>query len=111
MTQPILLKVYGGLRPVSAALHAAISEIAFAAMPSEASILLDGEWLEISFEGIYFPVDELIMAIETAEITNLNGKIDVLDIENWQLRRFLIVDSRIEMRATSLNNVLAYSGH
>ena len=39
------------------------------------------------------------------------GKLDVLDLENWRLTRHLFDQGRIRSSSAPLNNVLDYSGH
>jgi hypothetical protein len=64
MSQPVLLKVYGGFMPASPRLHEALRQIAATALPAEnVCVALDGDMASLSFEGIYFPLEETLEAI------------------------------------------------
>lgn len=120
MSQPVLIKLYGNLSPVLVNLANELIACAAGAMgettPSEI-IDYDGTLLRISFEGIYFPVEEVIALIEEYRKRPLAqeeipcGKLDELDLENWMLKRYLIEKERIIIKKSPLNNVLDYSGH
>ena len=120
MSQPILIKVYGNLSPVSEVLVADLRDCVASAMgetPVENIIDQDNDLLRFSFEGVYFPVDEVIETIEnyrksTGESSKKPcGKLDVLDMENWKLNRYLIDRNQIVLKSAPLNNILDYSGH
>lgn len=110
MSRPIPLKIYGDLRPVE--LSPALEKIAGQALPppDRAPIVQDGDIILISFEGIYFPLDEILDAIKSSALP-VNGKIDALDLDAWILTRYLFENGEIEKRKSPLNNVLAWSGH
>lgn len=111
MSQPVLLKVYGGLKPASPGLHEALLQIAATAQPSEnACVALAGDMASLSFEGIYFPLEETLAAIREYASEETRGRLDVLDIENWTLCRHEINGREISARSRALNNVLDYSG-
>ena len=65
----------------------------------------------VSFEGVYFPVDEVLAALARHLRPEHQGKLDVLDLENWRLTRHLFDQGRIRSSSAPLNNVLDYSGH
>lgn len=109
MSQPILIKVYGSFWPADEQLCKQIGELSASALPEAPDIVLEGNLLKISFEGIYFPIDEVLEALKK-EVSG-QGKIDVLDIEDWQMSRHLIQAGHIGMSKMPLNNVLDFSGH
>lgn len=113
MTQPLLLKIYGSLWPTQNALLKDLSAIASTAIPGsgEPCITLTGDLLKIAFEGVYFPLDEVLIAIEKQLNTQQEGKLDKLDLELWQLTRYIFKNGEIKKSSAPLNNVLAYSGH
>lgn len=113
MSQPVLLKIYGHLAPARRQLANKLKEIAVEAFPPalEQAISLDGELLNISFEGIYFPLEEVLTTIQAALCGNEEGKLDKLDLESWLLTRYVIANGQIVGHKAPLNNVLAWSGH
>lgn len=113
MSQPVLLKVYGNLHPADAADLEALT-LASASCVQEggdAVVTLAGDLLRISFEGLFFPVDDVLEALAALLKPGQKGKLDVLDLEAWRLTRHLIADGRISSRSAPLNNVLDFSGH
>lgn len=113
MSQPVLLKVYGNLAPASKKLATRLTAILAECLPEQeqAPLVLDGDLLKISFEGIYFPLDEVLSLLESSLTGNESGKLDVLDLEAWYLTRYLFQSGKILCLQAPLNNVLAYSGH
>lgn len=117
MSQPVLLKVYGNLFPVDEAFASKISDCCASALGDarQEIVSLQNRLLLISFEGIYFPLAELLETIEaflkSGQAGLLKGKVDTLDLEAWTLERFLVEDGRIIAKSAPLNNVLDYSGH
>lgn len=111
MSQPVLLKVYGGFKPASHKLHDALRQIAARAQPSEnLCVALAGDMASLSFEGIYFPLQETLAAIRECADDKTVGRLDVLDIENWTICRHEIKGREIGTHSQNLNNVLDYSG-
>lgn len=71
---------------------------------------LTGDMLRISFEGIWFPVEDVRNFLERYSGSGLDGKLDVLDLEAWRLIRMEFRDGIFRESAAPLNNVLDYSG-
>lgn len=112
MSQPVLLKVYGNLHPADADLRAAVAGACEERMPAgEEAVSLEGDLLRISFEGLYFPVEETLAVLGARLRPEQTGKLDVLDLEAWRLERHVFADGRITSGAAPLNNVLDFSGH
>lgn len=113
MSQPVILKVYGQLWPANKELHENLQAIASQALPQQdyPATSLQDDLLKISFEGIYYPIDETLAAIQKQLTPNQRGKLDVLDLENWKLTRHLFENGGISCHSAPLNNVLDYSGH
>ncbi|MBD5641563.1 MAG: hypothetical protein HDQ91_04005 [Desulfovibrio sp.] len=111
MSQPVLIKVYASLWPATDALAAAVKTATLAALPAPPEIALSAGLLTLSFEGVFFPIDELAEAVEASAPPDLQGKIDLLDLENWELRRYLAASGKLGVHSAPLNNVLDYSGH
>ena len=114
MSRQPLLKVYGHIYPVDDALYAALENACADAMPEEDDIPVlerDGDMARFSFEGTYFPLDEVLAALTAHLRPEHQGKLDVLDMEGWQLMRHTFAQGRMDAHRAPLNNVLDYSGH
>ena len=114
MSRQPLLKVYGHIYPVDDSLYAALETACANAMPDEDDIPVlerDGDMARISFEGAYFPLDDVLAALTAHVRAEHQGKLDVLDMEGWRLIRHTFAKGRIEVHSAPLNNVLDYSGH
>ena len=113
MSQPVLLKVYGNLFPAQEADREALALACADRVPAGdgEAVMLEGDLVRISFEGLYFPVDEVLEAFATRLKPAQQGKLDVLDLEAWRLTRHLFAEGRITSRTAPLNNVLDFSGH
>lgn len=110
-----LLKVYGHIYPADSHLESALREALVSAIADEISRdlpLLErvGDMLRLSFEGLYFPEEEVVEAITCHLQPKQQGKLDVLDLDAWRMRRYFIEKGAITSRSASLNNVLDYSG-
>lgn len=112
MSQPIILKVYGNISPVSAAMAAKLKCICAGAIGTNGEIVSwEAGLARITFEGIYFPVEEILALLKNNLQAGQSGKLDVLDLENWTLTRHRFEEGRVISRSVPLNDVLAYSGH
>lgn len=116
MSQPLLLKVYAAFAPAAQEDFLKLSEACSSAIASEDDhdpfVTLHGDLLRISFEGIYFPLDDVAPVIQELAEKKAAGKMDVLDMENWRMTRYQAKgDGRLEIRSAPLNSVMDYSGH
>lgn len=113
MSQPVLLKVYSNLYPVTEAFAKKLEEATRGAYCAEEGTQIffhEGNMARIAFEGLAFPVEEYIACIRKHLTPAMTGKLDVLDIEAWQLTRFSFQGGFIQERKASLNSVMDYSG-
>ncbi|MBD5539031.1 MAG: hypothetical protein HDQ94_03410 [Desulfovibrio sp.] len=113
MSQPVLVKVYGNLFPAGEADREALARACAGRAPAGdgEAVFLEGDLVRISFEGLYFPVEDVLEAIAARLTPAQQGKLDVLDLEAWRMTRHLFAGGRITSRAAPLNNVLDFSGH
>jgi hypothetical protein len=112
VTRRVILKVYGQIRPVSDDFYAALDNIcagAIADSPDEPVLQREGEMARISFEGVYFPVEEILKTLGLHLGPEHKGGLDVLDIEGWRLTRH-VVDGGLRTNSAGLNSVLDYAG-
>lgn len=101
----ILVKVYGNLYPADSNVFKAVQAVCGEAAE------LDGDLLRLSFEGVWFPLEDMLTAIRPHLNASCRGKVDYLDLEAWTLTRHTIIGKEITVACAPLNNVLAYSGH
>lgn len=114
MNSRSLLKVYGHIYPADTTMYAALETACASALADADDVPLlerDGDMVRISFEGTYFPLEDVLAVVEERLRPEHKGKLDVLDMEGWQLIRHTFENGRIVRRSASLNHVLDYSGH
>ena len=110
-----LLKVYGHIYPADSALEDDLQRALQSALVDEISrdvplLSRENDMLRISFEGRYFPEEDVVAALAKHLTPSQQGKLDILDLDAWRMRRYFIGQGEITSRANSLNNVLDYSG-
>jgi len=111
----VLMKVYGHIYPVAEDEERALWRVLQTAItdPISADIPLlerDHDMVRISFEGLYFPLDDMLAVIRDYIHPTQNGKVDVLNIEEWSMLRLRIEQGATSIRTSPLNAVLDYSG-
>lgn len=72
---------------------------------------LDGDIFRISFEGVFFPLDDVLEALKPLLLPGSAGKIDLIDMEAWTLTRAAFSGTQVTVKTVGLNHVMAYSGH
>jgi hypothetical protein len=111
MMRNMACKVYAALSPADGRCRDAVRVAAADAMGcDEPWLFLEGDLLRISFEGQYFPVDEVLRAFVTALPEMAQGRLDYLDLDAWTLTRHEFSAGRFTSASRSLNQVLEYSG-
>lgn len=113
---PILIKIYGAFHPADEICFAAVQRAGSAAIASAADdpcpwLLLEGGLLSISFEGLSFPVDDVLTALAATLRAHTQGKLDILDMEAWTLTRHQWRSGAFHSSQRGLNEVLDHSGH
>lgn len=110
--QSTILKIYGYLQPCAeddlAALESALRLLGEAAPEV---LRLDGDLLNISYEGVFFPIEDFLEALLPLLDTGIHGKIDYIDMEEWTLTRYSFENGFITSSKRGLNDVLDFSGH
>ena len=77
----------------------------------EPALVREGDMARISFEGLYFPVEDVVQALREHLTPTMQGKLDYLDLEDWRLTRYQLEAGEVHPSSAPLNNVLAFSGH
>ena len=70
---------------------------------------LEGDIFRISFEGVFFPLDDVLDALRPLLCAESSGKIDLIDMEAWTLTRAAFSGTEITVKTVGLNHVLAYT--
>ena len=113
MSQQVVLKVYGHIWPVTAEFVGQLGQCLRDAMPTNDDVPLlchEGDMARISFEGIHFPVDEVLELVRGQLDASQRGKLDVLDMENWRMQRHVFEAGQIRSSAAPLNHVMDFAG-
>ena len=138
----VLIKVYAAFYPLPESLCPPELEQELCALmvvpqPDDLPVAFrQGDMARISFEGVYFPVDEALAIIEryfrqavvlgrtgqkpegpagagagSGDAPAIDGKLDVLDMEAWTLTRYVWKENGLAAATRSLDHVLEYAGH
>lgn len=103
-------KAFGHLFPADAALFDAV-EAALSGWNMPDCAELAGDLLRIDFEGVFFPLDDVLEAVRPFLKPESAGKIDLIDMEQWTLTRTTFAGTDMATKTVGLNHVLDYSGH
>lgn len=114
----IIAKTYAAFSPAGEQCRLAVQEAGTAAVgASPPWLFLEGDLLRISWEGMFFPLDDVLEALTRCLPPGAEGRLDHLDLEAWTLTRCLFhrdADAKhgeFAVTTRSLNHVLDYSGH
>lgn len=115
MSRPnVLVKVYGNLYPATASLYGLVQEVCRSGCIVEDTdipvVELSGDLLRISYEGPFFPLDDLLESLTPRLEVGMQGKIDYIDLEAWTLTRHNIDGARLLVSSAPLNNVMDHAG-
>ncbi len=109
----VLVKVYAHIWPI----HEEALQTWSALLPEsptlskEEMLCQESDMLKLSYEGIYFPLEDFLATLTPYLHEKSQGKIDYIDLDAWVLTRHTIAGTTIHIRSASLNSVLDYSGH
>lgn len=106
---PVIIKVYGAFYPVQGICPGLPDLIVFG-HESEPWWFYENDMLQISFEGVAFPTEEVLDVLKLWLPRNSSGKIDVFDLEAWKLARYTWEETVFMKREQDLNHILEYSG-
>lgn len=107
--RPVIVKAYASLHPADGAALDAVRAVLEDWYISDA-VTLEGDLLRISHEGEYFPADEVAAALEPFLTEASDGKLDLIDLEAWTLRRFFFRHGQVAVRTASLDQALESCG-
>ena len=103
-------KAYGTVSPVGEdALRA--TDAALRDWGVSSCLSLQGSMLVLSFEGVFFPLEDFLAALRPFLESDCTGRIDVFDLEGWRMTRARIGGTEIRLSHAGLNDVLSWSNH
>lgn len=106
-----LVKVYAGFFPPGDTCRPAVEIAGRSAVGcDEAWLFEENGLLRIAWEGVWFPLDDVLDAFAAHLPLSATGKLDCLDLEAWTLTRCQFMDGAFERQVRGLNHVLEYSG-
>ncbi len=109
---PVQVKVYGAFSPAPAECDPRVGAAGAGAVgQSEPWLFREGDQLRISFEGVWFPWEDVLEALGRCLGPEARGKLDVLDLDAWTLARHTLDERGFHSAVRPLNQVLDYSGH
>lgn len=103
--RPIAMKAYAGIHPLNADALEAVKAV-LRDWHIEDAVELTGDLLRISFEGDYFPGEDVAEALRPFLSQDSRGKLDVMDLDAWTLQRFFFDYGSLSTRMASLNQAL-----
>lgn len=110
----VLVKVYGNLYPVTASLYGQVQEVCRSGCIVENTdipvVEQCGDLLRISYEGPFFPLDDLLESLAPRLEAGMQGKIDYIDLEDWTLTRHTIDGASLRVSSAPLNNIMDHAG-
>lgn len=108
----IHIKIYGAFHPVPETVDAGLETLQAQIIGDEPWFYRTNDMVNISYEGIWFPVDDALDILRATLPPKATGKLDVLDMDGWTLTRHQWIDGQFTSSPPrDLNSVLAYSGH
>ena len=112
MAARALAKAYAALSRADENTLAAVEQAGQQALGHESPwVFLEGDTLRISWEGLYFPLEDVLLALAATLGNGSEGKLDYLDLEEWTLTRYVPGPHGLQASKRDLNHVLDYSGH
>ncbi len=108
----IFIKIYGAFHPVPLSVDEALTTLRKQVIGDEEYFFRTNDMINISYEGIWFPLEDALKALGETLPVSATGKLDVLDLEDWTLTRHVWENGEfVSSRPRDLNTILDYSGH
>ncbi len=107
--RPVLIKVYGNLYPVPQECHTLCGRVlqSWNLEDIEEVLFYEGDMVRFSFEGDFFPCDEIAEILKSFDTVHTEGKLDCIDVEEWTLtRHFFKKNEAYRVNTASLNHAL-----
>ena len=111
----IAVKVYASFYPLAPAeaeaLGDALDGLAPLVMGDASAVFREGDMVRISYEGLYYPVDDALDVLERLLPATAQGRLDFIDMEGWTITRHVYAGGKRTGNIRNLNDVLDHSGH
>lgn len=115
----VTAKVYAAFSPAPPGAAEEVARAAAAALGPEPPVVTqEGDLLRLSWEGVYFPLEEVLSALAAVLPPEAEGRLDSIDLDAWTLTRHQRGQTQggrqgeaFSVETRSLNHILDYSGH
>ena len=104
--RPVIVKAYAGFSPATEETLEAVRSVLRSWFMDEDIAELSGDLLSISYEGDAFPDDEIVDALKPFLCEKSWGKLDLIDLEAWTLRRYTFTGGRLTEHSATLDKAL-----
>lgn len=104
--RPIIIKAYGALSPATQETYEAVSAVLESWLMDTDALELKGDMLTIGYEGDAFPDDEVVEALSPFFSEQSWGKLDIIDLEAWTLRRYTFTGGQLSEHSATLDKAL-----
>lgn len=105
-----MIKAYGNLYPATQSMVESVRAVLADWYIADA-VELHADILRISHEGEYFPEAEVVAALCSFLQPEQKGKLDIIDLENWQLSRHIFEGGTVVEKKASLDKALEPCPH
>ena len=103
--RPVIVKAYGSFYPASEDALDAVNAVLSSWFIEDAAERKK-DMLVIGFEGDSFPDEEIIDCLKPFMSGETHGKLDVMDLEAWTLRRWIFSGREAKANTVTLNKAL-----
>ncbi len=103
--RPVIVKAYASFYPATEEVLRSVVSVLSGWFIEDAAELKN-DMLVISFEGDAFPDEEVIGALRPFMREETRGKLDVMDLEAWTLRRWIFAGREASVNTVTLNKAL-----
>lgn len=104
--RPVIVKAYGAFSPATQEVYDAVRAVLDSWFIDEDAVELVGDMVTIGFEGDAFPDDEVVDALRPFLCEQSWGKLDIIDLEAWTLRRYGFGGGQLTDHTATLDKAL-----
>lgn len=104
--RPVIIKAYGALSPAGEEAYEAVRSVLESWFLDTDAVELVGDMVTIGYEGDAFPDDEVVDALKPFLCETSWGKLDIIDLEAWTLRRYSFAKGQLTDHTATLDKAL-----
>lgn len=104
--RPVIVKAYGALSPATEETLDAVRAVLESWFLDADAAELRGDMVTIGYEGDAFPDDEVVDALRPYLCEKSWGKLDIIDLEAWTLRRYTFTGGELSDHTSTLDKAL-----